>query len=629
MCGIAGIINFSQDSISRKDIEKMVRIIKYRGPDDEGYFLDNNIGLGHCRLSIIDLSEAGHQPMTLRQAQCKSNKDRNFWIVYNGEVYNYLELREELKRYGHIFESNTDTEVILHAYEEWGTDCLNKFNGMWAFAIWDKNKRELFCSRDRFGIKPFYYFFDGKRFAFASEIKSLLELGIQREPNKVLIYDFLRFGISDHTNETFFQNIKKLPAASWMKVEKDGKVVIKKYWDFEVSDEIGDEGEKKKYAEAFLELFTDSVRLRLRSDVPVGSCLSGGLDSSTVVCVVNKLFKKEKIPNIGERQKTFSSCFEDKRFDEREYIDEIIKNTGAERNYIFPKAEELIQELDDLLWHQEEPFSSTSIYAQWKVLKTAKNKVKVLLDGQGGDENLCGYRKFYIFYLKKLLESKKYFSFFDESIRFFASPSILKTLNIKSGSRYFKLGRKLLKLEDLFNSQFLKEFQERNLNFGYQRNLGKRIKEDITTWSLPVLLRYEDKNSAAHSLETRLPFLDYRLVEKMASFPLVQKMKMGWTKVVLRNAMTGILPEKIRMRKSKLGFSVPETIWFKKRLNEEMKAVLRNPVFISNYADEKKLFTKFEKFLSGRSILGPEIFFRFYILELWGKKFIINYDHQK
>ncbi|MFA6392457.1 MAG: asparagine synthase (glutamine-hydrolyzing), partial [Patescibacteria group bacterium] len=526
MCGIVGVINLDQKSVDKKDIERMTRIIKHRGPDDEGCFIDKNIGLGHCRLSIIDLSSAGHQPM--------SNKDGSIWIIFNGEIYNYLELRKELEKRGHSFQSDTDTEVIICAYKEWGEKCLEKFNGMWAFAIWDKNKKELFCSRDRFGIKPFYYFFDGKIFTFASEIKALLELGIPKKPNDALIYDFLKFGMLDHTNETFFKDIYKLPAASWLKLASDGKIIIEKYWDFEVSDKIEDKIPDQKYTEQFRELFIDAIKLRLRSDVPIGSCLSGGLDSSSIVCTVNKLLKEKNVPSIGEIQKTFSSCFANKKFDEREYIEEVIKHTGAEKNYIFPKPEEFLEELDNLIWHQEEPFSGTSMFAQQMVFKKAREKVKILLDGQGGDELLAGYRKFYFFYLLKLFKNKKIIKCFKTALPFFASIEVLKTLYVKNGLKYlFKTSKNNI-IDNLLNPVFLKNFADRKLSFGYQNNLGKRLKEDLTKWSLPVLLRYEDKNSGTFGLEARLPFLDYRLVEQAAKMPLDQKMRLGWTKFILR-----------------------------------------------------------------------------------------------
>jgi len=619
MCGIVGVINLDQKPVDKKDIEKMTRIIKHRGPDDEGCFIDKNIGLGHCRLSIIDLSSAGHQPM--------SNKDGSIWIIFNGEIYNYLELRKELEKKGHSFQSDTDTEVIICAYKEWGEKCLEKFNGMWAFAIWDKNKKELFCSRDRFGIKPFYYFFDGKIFTFASEIKALLELGIPKKPNDALIYDFLKFGMLDHTNETFFKDIYKLPAASWLKLASDGKIIIEKYWDFEVSDKIEDKIPDQKYTEQFRELFIDAIKLRLRSDVPIGSCLSGGLDSSSIVCTVNKLLKEKNVPSIGEIQKTFSSCFANKKFDEREYIEEVIKHTGAEKNYIFPKPEEFLEELDNLIWHQEEPFSGTSMFAQQMVFKKAREKVKILLDGQGGDELLAGYRKFYFFYLLKLFKNKKIIKCFKTALPFFASIEVLKTLYVKNGLKYlFKTSKNNI-IDNLLNPVFLKNFADRKLSFGYQNNLGKRLKEDLTKWSLPVLLRYEDKNSGTFGLEARLPFLDYRLVEQAAKMPLDQKMRLGWTKFILREAMKNILPEKIRLRKSKLGFVTPEEMWYKKYLVEHIESKFKNPLFIADYVNMKKLLDSFQKYKMGQRFFNNKtIFLRFYILELWGRKFIYNYQ---
>lgn len=621
MCGITGVVNLDGKAIDRKYIKKMIKVIKYRGPDDEGYFIEKNIGLGHCRLSIIDLSAGGHQPM--------ETEDKGFCITYNGEIYNYLEIKEELKKLGHSFKSDTDTEVILHSFKEWEENCLNKFNGMWAFAIWDVKKKELFCSRDRFGVKPFYYYFDGKIFAFASEIKALLELGVKREPNEVLIYDFLKFEILDHTNETFFRKINKLPPACWLKIKASGGMIIRKYWDFEVSDEIENQVSDPKYAEDFRELFIDAVRLRLRSDVPVGTCLSGGLDSSSIACGVNKLLKGKNIQSIGEIQKTFSACFEDKKIDEREYIENVILNTDAEKNYIFPSSNGFLEDVYNVIWHQEEPFVGTSIYAQWMVMKTAKKKIKALLDGQGGDENLCGYTKYPIFYLRKLWDNRKYFPFLNEFARFLLSPDILKSLNIRKGLKYFGLGNKILKWEKIFDDKFFKKFKERKLNFSYQKNMGNRIKDDITTWSLPALLRYEDKNSMAHSIEARLPFLDYRLVEKMALMPLNQKMRNGWTKFVLRNAMKGILPEKVRLRKSKLGFSTPEDDWIRKDLFKEIKSTIQNSYFLQNYINKKELLYMFERFCSNQTFLSGSLFFRFYILELWARKFIINYDHQK
>jgi asparagine synthase (glutamine-hydrolysing) len=656
MCGIVGIINLDQEFIDKSLLLKMTSVLSHRGPDDEGYLLVNtdtgdyltaggkdtpqavyssnfmyspnkllqqtgnnsyNLALGHRRLSILDLSAAGHQPMC--------NEAGSIWTVHNGEVYNYVEIRDELRSKGYTFRSNTDTEVIIKAYEEWDTSCLNRFNGMWAFCIWDSTKRELFCARDRLGIKPFYYYFDGNIFAFASEIKALLQMGIRREPNDALIFDFLKFGILDHTDDSFFKNIKKLPYSHYLKIASDGRLTLYQYWDVEVSDELEGSKSDEKIAQDFLSLFTDAVRIRLRSDVPIGSCLSGGLDSSSVVTVANNLMYPEDNSAADERQKTFSACYEDKRFDERGYIDEVIRKTNAEKNYVFPTADGFLRELSSLVWHQEEPFAGSSVYAQWEVIKKAREgEVKVLLDGQGGDEQLAGYRKFYIFYFLELLKRRRVGKLLSESTAFFLSPEILRTLNLRSGLRYFDISSKMLGIDHLLRDSFRKKFQERQLDIGYQGNLGWRMRDDILRFSLPVLLRYEDRNSMAHAVEARLPFLDYRLVEMLASLPLNQKMRDGWTKYVLRNAMRGTLPEKVRLRKTKLGFDTPEDDWFRTVISKDVEDVFNRAVFITDYVDTEKLQSYFAKYVAGKSMHQSSLFFRFYILELWGRKFILD-----
>lgn len=613
MCGIAGIYNTKKEPVSQNSIKKMTDAMAHRGPDDEGVYTNSNVGLGHRRLSIIDLSPLGHQPMP--------SEDKKNWIVFNGEIYNYIELREELKKDGYSFKSDSDTEVIICSYKKWGEKCFEKFNGMWALAIWDETKRKLLLSRDRLGIKPLYYYKNGSIIAFASEIKALLALGIERRANDKLIYDFLKFGMLDHTDETFFLSINKIPPAHYAVIAEDGTITPKRYWDFVTSEKIGG-GEDDLYAKNFLDIFRDAVKMRLRSDVAVGSCLSGGLDSSSIVCVINNFLKASGIKQIGEKQKTFSSCADDPRIDERVFVNEVLEKTGAEKHFIFPDAQKSLEEFDKLLQCQEEPIRGLSMYAQFKVYEKAKQEnVIVLLDGQGADEILGGYRKFYFFYLKLLLNRKKYFKFFKESILFFSSSSVVKTLNLKSGLRYFGWGRKILKIENLFRPDFSEKFGNRKLEIGSGENLGQRFKEDATKWSLPVLLRYADKNSMAHSIETRLPFLDYRLVETVSAMPLDQKLKNGWTKYVMRNAMKGILPEKIRLRKDKIGFATPEDVWLKSSLKEDVGKTFTEAAFLPKYILMDKLKNSWENFLEGKSIHSSDVYFRFFILERWAKIF--------
>lgn len=655
MCGIIGFLRFDWQKISLDLCARLSEMIAHRGPDDEGFLLANfvtgehqiaggsstprdvyqatfpftpkirldqvntsgcDLALINRRLAILDLSPAGHLPM--------STEDRSLWLAYNGQVYNFVELREELQELGYRFFSNGDSEVILKAYQAWGTDCFRRFNGMWAMAIWDVQAKKLVLSRDHFGIKPLYYWRTENIFAFASEIKCLLELGAPRDVNEGLVYDYLNLGLLDHTNETFFAHIQKLPPAHFLEINRTNQIKIERFWDFEVSPELHSE-KTGKYAEQFKEIFIDSVRLRLRSDVPIGSCLSGGLDSSAIVTVANNLMFPTERCDVHARQKTFSSCFDDPRFDEREYIQEVLQATQAEANYIFPQPDEFLAELDDLLWHQEEPFRSSSIYAQWCVMRRARERgIIVMLDGQGGDELLCGYRKFYIFYLMELLKRCQIGRLLSEGLGFLGSLEILGTLNIRHGLRYFALGRHIQGMQSIFLPEFQKRFAHRIWDVGYNGGLSQRIKTDITQFSLPVLLRYEDKNSMAHSVEARLPFLDYRLVETVATFPIDQKMRRGWTKYVMRQALKDILPEKIRLRKSKLGFVTPEDEWFKQTLSDRVKESFERARFLPEYISVNSLQERYARYRAGQTTDTSEFFFRFFILELWGRRFIIG-----
>ena len=656
MCGISGIY-CSDRNIQPARIKGMTDSLRHRGPDDEGYVFLNleqgkwiayagkhtisslqlpplekqedntyNLALGHRRLSILDLSPAGHGPM--------SYKGGKLWITYNGEIYNYLELRNELKVRGYPFQTQTDTEVILAAYNEWGIDCLKRFNGMWAFALVDLEKKRVFCARDRAGVKPFYYTFDGKRFCFASEIKALLQVdGVKAEPNEQIIADYLFSGYLDHTSETFFKNIYQLRPGEYL-LWDDQQIMVRSYWDLE--DQGIRFGRDRDYADRFYELFQDSIRLRLRSDVPVGTCLSGGLDSSSIVCLGNRLmFDHQNIDPmlIGTKQKTFSSCYEDVTHDERKFIEMVIRQTGAEKNYIFPTAEEFFQELPKLIWHQDEPFGSARIYTQWAVMKLARHRqVTVLLDGQGGDELLAGYMPSFLFLLRGLLRKAHFASLWKEicgvqrhhGLMFKQYlPSIFSAL-LPNPFRSFV--QKLLKgdrtgIQPEFRKRYFRHFST-PVKFG--NDLNDYLYQIFRQTILPSLLRYEDRSSMAFSLETRLPFLDYRLVEFVFSLPVEQKISQGVTKIILRNAMEGIIPEEIRRRMDKMGFATPEEVWFRTALKNKIEEMIHSESFAARgYFDIREVQKTFSEHCEGKGNFSP-IIWRWINLELWFRIYIDN-----
>ena len=368
----------------------MTDLVSHRGPDGEGFYNDEYISLGHRRLSIIDLSANGHQPMP---------RD-NFIITYNGEVYNYLELKDELISLGHQFNTHSDTEVILASYQQWGSAFLNKLNGMFSFVIYDQQHKKVFAARDRFGVKPMYYWICPIGVLYiASEIKQFTCLiGWKAEINLQASYDFLNHSLLDHTNQTFFKDVFQLRPAHFFELNlgtaEPPKVMPVRWYELQASSSV------EKTPAQFFEIFKSAIELRLRSDVPVGSCLSGGLDSSSIVCVLNQVLNKSSL------QKTFSACSEIKKFDEREFIEEVVSRTDVEANYTYPDETKLFEVLDELIWHQDEPFGSTSIFAQWCVFELAKvNKVKVMLDGQGADEQLAGYHSYFPIYWLQLLKS--------------------------------------------------------------------------------------------------------------------------------------------------------------------------------------------------------------------------------
>lgn len=606
MCGICGIINFDGRVVRNEQIQSMMASMKHRGPDDEGFFIDDSIGLGHVRLSILDLSSAGHQPMV--------SEDGRYYIVHNGEVYNYIELREEL-RSAYPFYTNTDTEVILNAYRHWGKKCLEKFNGMFAFAIYDQKSREIFAARDRFGIKPFYYYKAKNVFIFASEIPAILSVLDKRiEPDEQSIFDYLIFNRTDHTEHTFFKDIRQLRHAHCLTI-KESNVKIEKWYN--LADQLDKPFSGK---EEFREVFSSAVGLRLRSDVPVGVCLSGGLDSSSIVSVLINDYEQYDI-------NTFSAVYGKGVFgDESKFIEEyssILKNM----HYTLPTVETLLNDLDRFVNAHAEPLPSTSTYAQFKVMELAKGRVVVVLDGQGADEQLAGYPYFFGYHFKNLFRKVHLFRLFNEIVSYvmmhrslFGLKTFMYLLlpeSLKCSARVAERGYVHPDFADKWSGS------SKVLSLLYQSESLKKALLDHFEYKLEHLLKREDCNSMRFSIEARVPFLDHRLVEGTLSADSSQIINKGETKYILRAAMKGVLPEKIRVRQDKIGFVTPEDEWFRTtEFKEFSNEIIMSDSFRSRgILDVKKVKNLHTRHLERKINISSEIW-KWINLELWFQKFI-------
>lgn len=602
MCGIAGFWGPPNHAL----LKAMNRIIAHRGPDDEGFFESEYASIGYRRLAIIDLKH-GQQPM--------GNEDGRIQVVYNGEIYNYRELRAELIARGHTFHTDSDTEIIAHAYEEYGPQCFARFNGMWGLAILDlrAERPKLILSRDHFGIKPLYWAKSGDRLLFASEIKSILQdTAFVAKPNDQKIYEYLVWGLHNHDAQTFFQGVQQVPAATYAVIEGSG-LVEHAYW----QPQLSNDGSSDPIV--FRDLFKQSVERRLVADVPVGTCLSGGLDSSAIVCFMSELLQ-EHVPDaasIGERLKTFSAVFDGDPIDERAYIEHVLAATGAEKHYVHPTSERFFEELDELVWHQEEPLVSTGPYAQWCVMREAAKHVKVLLDGQGGDELLAGYVPYQFVYLRQLLRERRFKTFVGEAwaARDVLFPLLRRRINER---------RKALRIRQLLKPEFLAEVQPPKDNRS-RDNLKLRLLQDVTLHSLPSLLRYEDRNSMAHSIESRVPYLDQELVAWILKLPPEAIIRHGWSRAILREGLKGVLPEKIRLRRWKVGFTTPEMRWLKAR-RAVIQGLFRSPAFCSRkYWNGLAVADTFRAACDGQ-IEESLFFWRAINVELWLRVFIDNRD---
>lgn len=566
MCGITGILHFDKERpVDRNALKAMTDIIHHRGPDGEGFFIEKNVGLGHRRLSIIDL-KTGDQPM--------HSNDGKKVIVFNGEIYNYIEIREELKEKGYIFQTESDTEVILNAYEEWGIKCQERFNGMWAFALWDKIKGEVFLSRDRIGEKPLHYAVYDNTFVFGSELKSLFNYGVPKVPDLSLIEIYL---VLTNVPEpyTFFKNVFKLKAGHYLRIKND-KIEQIKYWDMPELDESKMSGNKEDVYEQFEYLFKDAVKIRMRSDVPFGAFLSGGLDSSSVVSVMSAI---SKFPI-----NTFTIGFPEREFDESLLADEVAKKFGTKHYLGTVYPDEFNEIIKKITFHYDEPFGDSSAIPTSYVSKFAREKVKMVLTGDGGDEVLSGYNsyvgikitqeyqklpKFLQQSIPKGIYSLKRFTKGSNRLKLNKMESIATTALLSFDDRIiqkksyvdFPLIKSLTahlpdnyKIEDYF-SDFIKSCTYKD---DFYKLMYLNFKMDLPNDYLVKV----DRMSMANSLETRLPFLDYRLIEFMAGVDKGVKLQ-GWErKSVLRNTIGKTLPQNI-LKAPKKGFGIPLREWFK------------------------------------------------------------------
>jgi len=583
MCGFVAMVALNGAKTDGSIVQRMSNAIRHRGPDHEGSYVSGPVAFGFRRLAILDLTPAGHQPMF--------SPDGRIVLVFNGEIYNYVELKRELEARGREFSSSGDSEVLLQAYLEWGPACVQRFNGMWAFLIYDMRQDTIFGSRDRFGKKPLYRYRQGDYVFFASEIKAILESGLHpRTVNWKVASRFLLLAKLDGFNhQTFYSDIQEAPAGSAFTLDLKGAAAEWRYWsiDSSISENIDNNP-----ASSFYEIFHDAVRLRMRSDVPVGVFLSGGLDSTSIICEMSRLWN-----GASERPvhplKAFT--YHSPEFDESAYIRDTIRQTGAELVRFEPDTSLLWDNLRRMLWHQDEPVHSVVPLITFELFRmAARGGYKVILNGQGADEVLAGYWSFFKNYWCLLLKDFHFVEAWREIGAFSllhqgAHVSILKkTTRHLIGSQLcrFPLYRKLAGRKRLEaarrNSWFTSELwrcldAEDADDDGYaEPSLTVALKQAVEQEPLPLYLRIEDRNSMAHSVEARLPFLDYRLVSFAFSLPDNWRVRGPWNKYVLRQAMAGRIPSSVRNRVDKMGFPAPWRDWFAESLYTPLQDTLNS-----------------------------------------------------
>ena len=642
MCGIAGLMQSSSGTIERAKMRNVLRGLEHRGPDDAGILYykkgqaslyrretlpdeDFEVMLLHQRLSILDLSEAGWQPM--------GTSDRKFFLVFNGEIYNYLELRDELKALGYEFYSDSDTEVLLLAYRAWGAEVLTRLVGMFAFALLDVQKRKLFLARDLFGIKPLDYTWLQNGFAFASEIPPLLELsGAGRRVNAQRLYEYLRFGITDHGSETLFLDIKQLPSAHYLEVFLDNpqRSQCTRFWKINLHQQA--DISFKEAADRLRTHFVNNVALHLRSDVPVGAALSGGIDSSSIVMAMRHLHQ-------GLDIHAFSYVADNTLISEERWID-IVGNHGKLLVHkVKSNPEELVNDLDALVYLQGEPFGSTSIYAQRQIFQHAREKgIKVMLDGQGADEIFGGYTFFIAARFGSLVRQGKWV----DAYRLLQSASSLPGMNkwsLMFRAMDFVMPTKLQEplrrcinkdlMPSWLNAQWFRSREVMPKSFGYtggKEVLKECLFDNLIESSLPHLLRYEDRNSMAYSIESRVPFITPDLVDFMFSLPEEYAVSQeGTTKALFREAMRGIVPNQILDRKDKIGFATPEKDWLLNQKGWVSEVLASETASLIPAFNVVEVLKRWEGILQGGTWSDSQVW-RWINIILWVKKFNVRVE---
>lgn len=597
MCGIAGIFQLKDSQRDEQQIANLVsmtRAMRHRGPDDEGYIylsksdgiqhlygveshvanvmhglhsvvadlnskIISKVAMGHRRLSILDLSQSGHQPM--------ASSDGRYWIAFNGEIYNYIELRDELRTFGYNFSSNSDTEVVLNAFSLWGVDCFNRFNGDWALLIYDLEENSVVVSRDRFGIKPLYFAKTHDRIVFSSEIKGLLaHHDLNPIPDLSYLGNYLKHGASEWCEETPFSGVFRFPIASYAKIDlnKDHMAYVPvKYWELECNDSHVrfSDIEAQEYASQYYDLLLDAVRIRLRSDVSVGCSLSGGLDSSSIVYLVNEILSSQ----AGDlKPRTFSLTFEEKEhrsFDESAFVELLDRQLSINTKKTSLSQVDSLECLKKIIYFWESPPDGLGL-AGFVTTKLARDSgFKVTLDGQGADEQLAGYRGYFGAYLKGIAGPKR-----------LAEAFFLLTLHARSRAAIREICLALLPSTVARIIRAFFSLSSRSLG---NSNLNQVLKKSIST-GLVNLLHYGDSRSMSFSIESRMPFMDHRLVEFNAKVPAAYKIHRGWTKYYARLAFRNRLPNEIVWRKDKIGWAVPYRSLFRNELGDISKQLMSN-----------------------------------------------------